>query len=162
MVKLDKTEGEVNIQAHNMNEMLELILKRLRPIAAERNIEMVLESFREVTAEVDEVKMTLALTNFVENAVKYNKENGYVKVTLDADHQYFVVEVEDSGIGIPEESFEHIFERFYKGKNSSDKSFGVGLALARGIINTQNGTIKAENKKEGGAKFIMRFYKELS
>ena len=76
MVKLDKTQAEMNIQSQNINELLELILKRLKPIAATQNVEMVFESFREVVAEVDEVKLTLALTNFVENAIKYNKQNG--------------------------------------------------------------------------------------
>lgn len=81
--------------------MLELILKRLRPIAEKQNIELVLETFRPVTAEIDEVKLTLAITNLVENAIKYNRENGWVHVTLNADYQYFYVKVEDSGIGNP-------------------------------------------------------------
>ena len=102
MVKLDKTQADMNIQAQNINELLELILKRLKPIAAKQNVEMVFESFREVIAEVDEVKLTLALTNFVENAIKYNKQNGWVHVSLDADHKYFYVKVIDSGCGIPE------------------------------------------------------------
>ena len=70
----------MNITSVNINELLELILKRLRPIAAKRNIELVLESFRPVTAEVDEVKLTLALSNLVENAIKYNKDDGWVRV----------------------------------------------------------------------------------
>ena len=86
----------------------------MRPIAALRNIELVFESFRPVTAEVDEVKLTLALSNLVENAIKYNKENGWVQVSLNADHKYFYVKVADSGMGIPEESLDHIFERFYR------------------------------------------------
>lgn len=75
-------------------------------------MEVVFESVRPVVAEVDEVKMTLIMTNLVENAIKYNKDHGWVKVVLDADHQYFTFEVSDSGIGIPEESLAHICERF--------------------------------------------------
>ena len=91
-----------------------MILKRLRPIAKQRNIDVLYESAREVFAEIDEVKLTLAISNLVENAIKYNKEYGYVKVSLDADHQFATIMVEDNGIGIPEEAQEHIFERFYR------------------------------------------------
>lgn len=76
LVKMDKTANTLNIKSENMNILIEKILKRLRPIAATRNIELVLESFRPVTAEVDEVKISLALTNLVENGIKYNKDGG--------------------------------------------------------------------------------------
>lgn len=84
----------------NINTLVERILKQLRPIAAKNNIEVVFESFRPVTAEVDEVKLSLAITNLVENAIKYNQENGWVHVALNADHKLFYIEVADSGIGI--------------------------------------------------------------
>ena len=90
-----------------------------------------LESFRPVTAEIDEVKLTLAITNLVENAIKYNKEDGWVHVSLNADYQYFYLKVEDSGIGIPEDSLEHIYERFYRvDKSHSREIGGTGLGLA--------------------------------
>ena len=71
-----------------VNGLLELILKRLRPIAGKRNVELTFESIREVTADVDEVKLSLALNNLVENAIKYNVEGGWVRVTLDADRYW--------------------------------------------------------------------------
>lgn len=159
MVKLDKTEAELNVQSHNMNELLELILKRLRPIAAQHNIEMVFESFREVTAEVDEVKLTLALTNFVENAIKYNKENGWVHVSLDADHKYFFVKVTDSGCGIPEEAQEHIFERFYRVDKSHSREIGgtgLGLAIAKNIVLMHKGIIEISSVVDEGTTITVR------
>lgn len=65
-------------------------------------------------AEIDETKLSLAISNLVENAIKYNKDEGWVRVSLNADHKYFYVTVTDSGRGIPEESIDHIFERFYR------------------------------------------------
>ena len=159
MVKLDKTQAEMNIQPHNINELLELILKRLRPIAEKQNIEMVLESFREVTAEVDEVKLTLALTNFVENAIKYNKENGWVHVSLDANHKYFFVKVIDSGCGIPEEAQEHIFERFYRVDKSHSREIGgtgLGLAIAKNIILMHKGIIEISSVVDEGTTITVR------
>ena len=103
-----------------------------------------------------------AIGNIVKNCMEHTPVGGTLQIKANENALYREIVIEDTGCGIAPEDLSHIFERFYKGKNSSDKSFGVGLALARGIINTQNGTIKAENKKEGGAKFIMRFYKELS
>ena len=107
---MDKTAADLNISSVNINELIEQILKRLQPIADKQQVEVVLESFRPVTAEIDEVKLTLAITNLVENAIKYNKNDGtgWVHVTLNADHQFFSVKVEDSGIGIREESLELI------------------------------------------------------
>ena len=112
LVKMDRAAGDLNISSVNINELLELIMKRLRPIADKQHIELVLESFRPVSAEVDEVKLTLAVSNLVENGIKYNKPDGFVHVSLNADHQYFYIKVEDSGIGIPEDSLENIYERF--------------------------------------------------
>ena len=159
MVKLDKTQAEMNIQPHNINELLELILKRLRPIAEKQNIEMVFESFREVIAEVDEVKLTLALTNFVENAIKYNKENGWVHVSLDANHKYFFVKVIDSGCGIPEEAQEHIFERFYRVDKSHSIEIGgtgIGLAIAKNIVLMHKGIIEISSVVDEGTTMTVR------
>lgn len=112
LVKMDKKAVDLNVSAININELTELICKRLRPIARKKDVEVELTSLRPVVAEVDEVKMTLIISNLVENAIKYNKEHGSVKITLDADHQVFTLEVKDTGIGIPQDSLDKIYERF--------------------------------------------------
>lgn len=159
LVKMDRTANTLNISTININELLELILKRLRPIAARRNIELVFESFRPVTAEIDEMKLTLALSNLVENAIKYNKDDGWVHVSLNADHKYFYVKVADSGIGIPEEETEHIFERFYRVDKSHSREIGgtgLGLAITRNAIVMHRGAIKVYSKEGEGTTFTVR------
>lgn len=159
LVKMDRSAGDLNISAVNINELLELILKRLRPIAEKQNIELVMESFRPVSAEVDEVKLTLALTNLVENAIKYNKPDGQVRVSLNADHQYFYVKVEDTGIGIPEDSLEHIYERFYRVDKSHSREIGgtgLGLAITRNSILMHRGAIKVFSTEGEGTIFNVR------
>lgn len=159
LVRLDKKNASLNISQVNINELVEMILKRLKPIAAKNNIELVLESFRPILAEVDEVKMTSAISNLVENAIKYNVMDGWVRVTLNADHKYFFIKVADSGIGIPDESQEMVFERFYRvDKTRARKTGGTGLGLAitKNIIMLHNGAIKVYSKEGEGTTFTVR------
>ncbi len=159
LVKMDKTAQSLNIKQVNINELLELILKRLKPIAEKKNIEVVLESFRPVTAEIDEVKLTLSFSNLVENAIKYNKDDGWVHVSLNADHKYFYVKVMDSGIGIPQEDQEQIFERFYRVDKSHSREIGgtgLGLAIARNAVILHRGSIKVYSSAGEGTTFTVR------
>ncbi|MCI6468075.1 MAG: HAMP domain-containing histidine kinase [Faecalicatena sp.] len=159
LVKMDKTAKDLNIKTVNINELLELILKRLKPIAEMKNVEVVLESFRPVSAEIDEVKLTLAFSNLVENAIKYNHKDGWVHVSLNADHKYFYVKVADSGIGIPEEDQANIFERFYRVDKSHSREMGgtgLGLAIARNAVIVHRGSIKVYSSEGEGTTFTVR------
>lgn len=159
LVKMDKKSSDLNIKAENINELVERILKRLRPIAAQQNVEVLFESFRPITAEVDEVKFTLAITNLVENAIKYNREEGSVQVSLNADHKYFYVKVADTGIGIPQEDLDHIFERFYRVDKSHSREIGgtgLGLAIARNAVIMHRGAVKVHSEEDVGTTFTVR------
>lgn len=159
LVKLDKPATELNISVVDINTLAETILKRIRPIARKKNVEVTLISKREVLAEVDEVKMSLILTNLVKNAIKYNKEQGKVDVTLDADHQFFTIEVADTGIGIPEESFEQIYERFYRVDKSHSREIGgtgLGLAITRSAVLRHRGSIRLESIEGEGSTFTVK------
>lgn len=159
LVKMDKTVADLNISTVNMNELTELILKRLRPLARKKDIEIVFESIRPVTAEVDEVKMSLIISNLVENAIKYNKDHGSVKVTLDADHQMFSLEVSDTGIGMPEEALEHIYERFYRVDKSHSREIGgtgLGLAITRSAVLMHRGQITVTSLLDEGTTFLVK------
>ncbi len=100
-----------------------------------------------------------AITNIVKNCMEHTPDGGTITVNASENALYSEIVITDNGHGISLDDLPHIFERFYKGKNSDDKSFGIGLALARMIISSQNGTIKAENNSTSGAKFTIRFYK---
>ena len=159
LVKMDKTSADLNIEPVNINDMIEHILKRLRPLAARKNIELVLESFRPVTAEIDEMKLTLSISNLVENAIKYNVLDGWVHISLNSDHQYFYVKVSDSGIGIPQEEHEQVFERFYrvdKTRARETGGTGLGLSITKSIILMHRGAIKIHSKEGEGTTFTLR------
>lgn len=159
LVKLDKTDMNLKVSAVSVNELIELILKRLRPIARKADVEVVFESIRPIVAEIDEVKVTLAISNLVENAIKYNREHGVVKVSLDADHQFFTVIIEDSGIGIPESSYERIYERFYREDKSHSREIGgtgLGLSITRNIILMHRGMIDVSSVMGEGTVFTVK------
>lgn len=159
LVKMDKKASDLKIEKVNINELMESILKRLKPIADKKKVELVLETYRPIVAEVDEVKLSLALSNLVENGIKYNVEDGWVHVTLNADHKYFYVTVADSGVGIPKDSIDKIFERFYRVDKSHSREIGgtgLGLAITRNAIAMHRGAVKVKSEEQKGTTFSVR------
>ncbi|MBQ8638713.1 MAG: two-component sensor histidine kinase [Lachnospiraceae bacterium] len=159
LVRLDKSTSEVNITPVNINGLIEQTLKRVRPIAKKRSIEIIFESFRPVTAEIDETKFGLVITNLVENGVKYNNDGGWVRVSLNADHKYFFIRVADSGVGIPEDEKDKIFERFYrvdKARSRETGGTGLGLAITKSVILLHRGAIRVDSKPGEGTVFTVR------
>nr|WP_253287982.1 HAMP domain-containing sensor histidine kinase [Anaerostipes sp. MSJ-23] len=159
LVKMDKKASKLEIAAVDINELLQIIMKRLKPIASQRNIELIFESFRPVTAEIDEVKLTLAFSNLIENGIKYNIDDGWVRVTLNADHKYFYVKVADSGVGIPEDCQDQVFDRFYrvdKARSRDTGGTGLGLAITQSAILMHKGEIRLYSKPGEGTTFTLR------
>lgn len=159
LVRFDKSKAELNISEVRLNNLLEDIMKRLKPLADKAKVELVLESFRPVTADIDETKFSLAISNLIENAIKYNNEGGWVHVSLNSDHQYFYIHVEDNGLGIPEDSVDHIFERFYRADKSHSREIGgtgLGLSITESIIRMHKGEIKVSSVLNEGTQFVVR------
>lgn len=160
LVKMDKSAtAELNISQLDIGELVEKTMERLTPIAKAASVELVLEIIRPVTAEVDETKFTLALSNLIENGIKYNHEGGWVKAKIDADYQSFTIEVSDTGMGIPEESLPHVFERFYRVDKSHSREIGgtgLGLAITRNAILMHRGAIKVESQLGEGTTFTIK------
>ena len=100
-----------------------------------------------------------AVGNIVKNCMEHTPDGGRIEIDAAETALYSEIVIKDNGTGISPEDLPHIFERFYKGKDSDGKSFGIGLALSRMIIAGQKGTVKAENRKNAGAMFTLRFYK---
>lgn len=159
LVKLDKKAGSLGISQININDMIEKVLKILKPLADERRIDVVFESFRPIVAEVDELKLSQAVMNVVENAIKYHKEIGWIHVSANSDHKYFYIKVSDNGIGIPKEALEHIFERFYRVDKSHSREIngtGLGLSLTKNVVNLHHGSIKVDSEVGEGTTFDIR------
>ena len=158
LVRMDRKDSKLNVKECNVNEMVELILRRVRPIAQKRDIELTMVSMREVYAEIDEVKMIMVITNLVENAVKYNRDHGKVRVTLNADPYNFYISVEDTGVGIPQDSLDKIYERFYRVDKSRSREVGgtgLGLSITKSIVLQHHGAIDVQSILGEGTKFTV-------
>ena len=159
LVKLDQKEIPLSFQPASLNQLVEEIIKRLTPLAQKKNISLEYESNKDITAEIDEMKMSLALSNLVDNAIKYTQEGGSVKVIVDGDHQNAFFTVTDTGVGIAEEEIGKIFDRFYRVDKTRDRDTGgtgLGLAITHSTILMHNGSIKVTSKENEGTTFVVR------
>lgn len=161
LLKISKIDaGTIQFEKQEIDASI-LIKKAVEPLLIPMDIKniCILTDCENVSFTGDFIWFSEALSNIIKNAVEHTPENGTIGINAQNNPLYTEITVTDTGNGFDEEDIPHIFERFYKGKNTSKESFGIGLNLAMSIIQNQNGTIKAENIKNGGAKFVIKIYK---
>lgn len=159
LLKLARLDADSVTMETSEVPLKELIREALSPIDIQmelRDQEAVIEA--EGTVTCDRSWTAEALTNILKNCSEHMGA-GRLYITASETPLFSEIVIRDTGKGIDAYDLPHIFERFYKGKNSAPSSVGIGLALSRAIIIKQNGTVKAENAREGGAVFTVRFYK---
>ena len=161
LLKMSKLDAETVLFTKRIVSLRELTEKAVEPVLVPmelRNQQLAVD----VEGNVDcDLSWTCeALTNILKNCMEHTPDGGHLEIRGRENPVYVEIFIRDDGKGIAKEDLPHIFERFYKGKNSSENSYGIGLALSRMIIVSQGGTIKAENNPIKGAKFSIRFYKE--
>ena len=139
-------------------EMSELVERSVQPLLIPLELKQIEFSFCGGGGCVCDVSWTSeALRNILKNCMEHTPSGGKITVTASETPLFSELIITDNGSGIDSDDLPHIFERFYKGKNSDAGSVGIGLALAKTIINAQNGTVKAKNNN--GAEFTIHFYK---
>jgi signal transduction histidine kinase len=159
LVKIDQRELSVHFAQTELNALVEGILKRLSPLAEQQGIVLLYEDVRAVLIDADEMKLSLAISNIVENGIKYTPRGGTVKVIVDADHQNAFITIQDTGIGIAEEEQGKVFNRFYRVDKTRDRETGgtgLGLAISHSTVLLHNGSIRLNSKPEEGTVFIIR------
>ena len=159
LVRNDPNESKLNITDIDANKMLRDIVKRLLPLATDKEIDLSFQATKDVVLKGDEVKLSLAISNLVDNGIKYTPQGGTVKVSLDADNKDCFITVQDSGIGISEEEQSKVFERFYRVDKTRDRETGgtgLGLAITHSVIMLHNGSVKIISGENEGATFIVR------
>ena len=160
LVKLDKNRSPLNISSVNFNNMLENIIKRLLPLAAKKNILLELtHETNNIFLQADEVKLSLAISNLIDNGIKYTPQNGKVKINIKADENFCYLSVQDNGIGINEAEQNKIFDRFYRIDKTRDRETGgtgLGLAITRSTILMHKGEISLTSQEGLGTTFSIK------
>ncbi|OUP80240.1 two-component sensor histidine kinase [Lachnoclostridium sp. An169] len=160
MSKLDA--GAVRLEKRSI-PMTEFLKKTLEPFEIQMEIreqKCTVKGAENMVLEADEQWTMEAVQNVIKNCLEYIPVGGLLEISCTDNPLYAEIAVCDNGPGIAPEDLPHLFERFYKGKNAGNSGFGIGLALAQAIMTRQNGVIRAENRKEGGSCFRVRFYKQ--
>ena len=164
LLKMSKFDaGTVEFQNEIVN-VEELIRRSSSIIAIPMDLRDQTFAFKiksEITFKGDLAWSVEAVGNILKNCMEHTPNGGQIVVMAEENAIYSEIIIIDNGVGISKEDLPHVFERFYKGRNSSSQSVGIGLALAKMIVARQNGTIKVENNQVIGAKFTIRFYKGI-
>ena len=162
LLKLSKLDaGTVTMAKENVS-LRALIRRSAAPLEVPMELrdQTLLISCGDESLTIDPVWTAEALGNILKNCMEHTPAGGTISITGEETALYTAITVEDTGSGFDSQDIPHLFERFYKGTNASETSYGIGLALARTIITAQNGTIQAMNGTKG-ARFEIKFYKSV-
>ena len=133
-------------------------IKNVSTLCDLRNINIKLNILENAKVVCDAKWQIEAITNIIKNAIEHSKDNSNIVINIDNNRVYSKIEVIDFGDGISKRDIKHIFERFYKGENATSNSIGIGLALAKTIIEEDRGTIAVESN-ESNTKFTIKYFK---
>ena len=157
--KLDAGVIEFQNEKINIKEMIKEIISNLEIISEIKNEKIKISSNKEAYFIGDYNWNKEAIQNIVKNAIEHTKENTEIDVNIEENDVYTSISITDNGEGISNEDLKHIFDRFYKSKNSAENSFGIGLSLSKSIIEKQNGYIQVETEQGKGTTFIIKYVK---
>lgn len=162
LLKISKLDAGTVKLAKDTVSISELISRSAAPIAIPMDLrnQTLMVKCGEESFSGDLIWSAEALGNILKNCIEHTPEGGTITVTAQETALYTQIEVTDTGTGFDLKDIPHLFERFYKGSNASQNSYGIGLALARTVITAQNGTVQAMNGNTG-AKFVIKFYKQV-
>ena len=161
LLKLSKFDANTVhfIKKENDLEMIvKEAIKNVSTLCDLRNINIKLNTLENAKVDCDAKWQIEAITNIIKNAIEHSKDNSSIIINIDNNRVYSKIEVIDFGDGISKRDIKHIFERFYKGANATSNSIGIGLALAKTIIEEDKGTIAVESNKSN-TKFTIKYFK---
>ena len=162
MLKLSKLDANV-VQFYdekiNLKKFIGEIIKNLEIPIEVKNQKIVIDGDENVSFIGDYKWQQEAITNIIKNCIEHNVNNGTIYINYEENSLFTKITIRDEGEGIPKEDLKHIFERFYKGKNSSENSVGIGLALAKNIIEKNNGMINCKSELDKGTEFVIKYMK---
>ena len=162
MLKLSKLDANV-VQFYdekiNLKKFIGEIIKNLEIPIEVKNQKIIIDGDENVSFIGDYKWQQEAVTNIIKNCIEHNENNGTIYINYEENSLFTKITIRDEGEGISKEDLKHIFERFYKGKNSSENSVGIGLALAKNIIEKNNGMINCKSELDKGTEFVIKYMK---
>lgn len=162
LLKIAKFDaGTIKMENNEINakNLIDNIVSNLAILIELKNIEIITTVDEKATFIADYKWQQEALTNILKNAIEHSKQNSRIYITVENTSLFLKIIIKDEGSGIDKEDLKHIFQRFYKTKNSSENSIGIGLPLAKAIIEQSNGYIKVETKYGEGTSFEVKYIK---
>ena len=162
LLKIAKFDaGTIKMENNEINakNLIDNIVSNLAILIELKNIEIITNVDEKATFIADYKWQQEALTNILKNAIEHSKQNSKIYITVENTSLFLKIIIKDEGSGIDKEDLKHIFQRFYKTKNSSENSIGIGLPLAKAIIEQSNGYIKVESKYGEGTSFEVKYIK---
>ncbi len=161
ILKLSKFDSNtINFMKEKIyvKDILEESIKNVSTLCDLRNIEIELYGDSKISLECDFRWQVEALSNIIKNCIDHSKDDGKIIIEYERNNVYVAIKIKDFGEGISSKDLPHIFERFYKGENSTSESIGIGLALAKTIIEQDNGNIDVESEIGKGATFTIKYF----
>ncbi|HOQ17409.1 MAG: hypothetical protein PWP07_2563 [Epulopiscium sp.] len=165
LLKLSKIDAGTVTFKKNKVLVSQLIQKAINPLLIPMEIKeqkLIVEGDEKTSFTGDMNWSVEAIINIVKNCIEHTPKGGTISITFHENPLYTEIKISDNGIGIEKEDLPYVFKRFYKGKNASKDSVGIGLAMAKSIISNQNGDINVTSQKNQGTEFSMKFYKNIS
>ena len=162
ILKLSRLEADVvkfSNNKINVKKFIDEIIGNLEIPIEIKNQKISIEGDEDASFIGDYKWQQEAITNIIKNAIEHNKENGKITIKYEENVLFTKITIIDEGQGIAKEDLKHIFERFYKAQNSSDNSVGIGLSLAKNIIEKNNGMINCKSEIGKGTEFIVKYMK---
>lgn len=142
-----------------IKDIINEAVKNVSMLSELKNIEIIVLGDDSIKTICDLKWQVEAITNILKNCIEHSYENKKIYINYNQNNMYTELKIEDNGTGIDAKDLPHIFERFYKGKNSSSDSVGIGLALSKSIIESNNGYIQVDSKLNKGTTFIIKYLK---
>ena len=158
MAQIDTKTVKLHKEKIDVIDLMDIVKNNINIFLEQKNQTIITKIQEHTKVFIDKKWMIEALENIIKNCIEHSKENSKIEIECTNNPLYTEILIEDYGIGIPKEDLPRIFDKFYKGKNSSSNSFGIGLSLAKSIIESQNGEISVESEENKGSVFIIKLY----
>lgn len=159
LARFDSGTIVMNDKNVNVKTLMNNVISNLSIMLEVKNIEAILKIDDDINLNIDYKWQLEALTNIVKNSIEHSKENSKIYIEVENSSLFVKIKITDTGEGISKKDLQHIFKRFYKAKKSGEDSIGIGLSLAKTIIEKDRGYIKVDSEEGKGSIFIVKYLK---